>query len=124
MTEISKNNLGSYSYNIKKVEKEQINEPKQNKKNKTEEVSDYKYAQDTGVLGRSQITSSNEANIAKSVDEAVSLATKRPQIMLGSESIFDSVYENLLNEGMEESEAYMHALLAEEEFLGIASSRN
>lgn len=124
MTEINKNNLGSYSYNIKKVGKEQINEPKQNVNNKIQEAPDYKYAQDTGVLGRSQVTSSQEANIAKSVDEAVSLAAKRPQILLGSESVFDSLYETLIEEGMEPSEAYMQALLAEEEFLALASSRN
>lgn len=120
MTEIGKN-IGNYGYNIEKIGKKTPADIKDNaKEQKTDEAAEYKYAPNSGVLGRSQVNASNGANITKSVNEAVAIATKRPDILQGSECIFDSVYQNLIENGMDESDAYLQALMAEEEFLGVA----
>ena len=123
MTEIGKNNINQYSFGVKKIAKDQNPEQKTNGNNKAEDAEKASYTQDTGVLGRSQITSSNEEGIKASVDKAVKLATDKPEILLGSEGMFDSIYNSLLESGVEESEAYMRALFAEEEFFRLASSR-
>lgn len=122
MTEISNNNIGKYGYNIQKVEKEKEKAKECGCANcKAEEKSEQNYMPDTGVLGRSQVKSKNGGNIPKSVDEAVALAAKKPEILLGSEDVFTSIYDKLIKEGMPESEAYIQALMAEDEFLSIAS---
>lgn len=124
MAEIN-NNIPNFGRNIEKIEKQtkdsQIPKiPADADKNKPLD-----YIQDTGVLGRSQIRKSNGGNIAKSVDEAVSMAQKHPALLCGCESMFDHMYHTFIEQGMEPSEAYEKALLAEEEFMeiGIAANR-
>jgi len=123
MAEIN-NNIPTFGRNIEKLDnfhKEQkskspnINEP--NKK-------DMKYIPDTGVLGRSQVKSTKGGDVQRSVDEAVLLAQKNPALMCGCESVFDCIYRDCLAQGMNESDAYMKALLAEEEFLQVGSANN
>ncbi len=122
MAEIN-NNIPKFGRNIERIEnfnKESIiPETSTGEKNKPME-----YIPDTGVLGRSQVKSTKGGNIQKSVDEAVLLASKNPALMCGCESVFDCIYKDLLAQGMKESDAYMKALLAEEEFLQVGSANN
>lgn len=118
MAEIN-NNIPNFSRNIEKVETKKTKEPDKSVANENEIQKDTYYVQDTGVLGRSQIKSANGANISKSVDEAVSLASKNPVLLGSSESMFNSMYEDFISQGMEPSDAYMKALLAEEEFMEL-----
>lgn len=123
MTEINKN-IVKYVYGVDKTNKQAIPEKKSELKNQIQADEDPKYTPDTGVLGRSQVnTAANGANITKSVEEAVALATKKPQILLSSENIYDTIYKRLIADGMEESEAHMHALMAEDEFLMLVNNR-
>ena len=89
-----------------------------------EECTEHKYVQDTGVLGRSQVKCAKCGDIAKSIDEAVSLAKNNPTLLTASESMFDTMYKDFKARGMEESEAYMRALLAEEEFMELGVAYN
>lgn len=122
MAEIN-NNIPNFSKGIEKVDvkkgKEIPVEPAM-----VEEKAEQAYVADTGVSGRSQIRNLKGADVTRSVDEAVMLATKNPALLSGSESIFNIIYNDLLESGMEESDAYMKALMAEEEFLAIGSSYN
>ena len=121
--EINKN-IVKYVYGVDKTNKQAIPEKKSELKNQIQADEDPKYTPDTGVLGRSQVnTAANGANITKSVEEAVALATKKPQILLSSENIYDTIYKRLIADGMEESEAHMHALMAEDEFLMLVNNR-
>lgn len=124
MAEIN-NNIPSFGINNKKVDNK-VNKEPQVQPQVQEECPEHKYVPDTGVLGRSQVKCSKcGGDITKSVDEAVALAKNNPTLLLGSDRIFDSIYNGLLLEGMEESEAYMKALACEEEFLqmGIACNK-
>lgn len=125
MAEINNNSnfvkypIGKKPIEITNKEKEVQQQPAQH------EPQERSYVPDTGVLGRSQVKCSKcGADITQSVDEAVALAKGNPGLLLGSDRIFDSIYNGLLLEGMEESEAYMKALACEEEFLkvGLACS--
>lgn len=78
-----------------------------------------KFVQDTGVLGRSQIKQPKEVGIAKSVDEAVSLAMNKTPILTASEKIFENAYERYVAEGKSDADAYILAALEEDEFLSI-----
>ena len=78
-----------------------------------------KFVQDTGVLGRSQIKQPKEVGIAKSVDEAVSLAMNKTPILTASEKIFEDAYERYIAEGKSDADAYILAALEEDEFLSI-----
>ncbi len=118
MAEIN-NNIPSFSRNIEKVEAKKTKEADKSLHNESEMSKDAPYIQDTGVLGRSQIKKANGANIAKSVDEAVLLASKNPVLLGSSESMFNTMYEDFIAQGMEPSDAYMKALLAEEEFMEL-----
>lgn len=126
MAEINNNSnfvkypIGKKPIEITNKEKEVQQQPAQH------EPQERSYVPDTGVLGRSQVKCSKcGADITQSVDEAVALAKGNPGLLLGSDRIFDSIYNGLLLEGMEESEAYMKALACEEEFMqmGIACNK-
>ncbi len=125
MAEINNSNFVKYPIGNKPIEinnKEKEAQPQQTSK----ETQERSYVPDTGVLGRSQVKCSKcGADITQSVDEAVALAKGNPGLLLGSDRIFDSIYNGLLLEGMEESEAYMKALACEEEFMqmGIACNK-
>ncbi len=113
MTEINKN-LPSFEKRIEKLP------PAEDKKIDTQAVHQenrQNIVPDTGILGRSQVVRND---IAKSVDEAVALAKSNPALLESSCSIFDILYEQFLEEGMDSNEAYMKAIEAEEEFLAIA----
>lgn len=118
MAEIN-NNIPNFSRSIEKVEAKKADKADKTLQNENEASKDASYIQDTGVLGRSQIHRSNGANIAKSVDEAVALASKNPVLLSSSEGMFNTMYEDFLAQGMEPSDAYMKALLAEEEFMEL-----
>ena len=89
-----------------------------------EECVEHQYVQDTGVLGRSQVKCAKCGDIAKSVDEAIALAKSNPTLLSASESMFDTIYHDFKEQGMEESEAYLRALLAEEEFMELGVAYN
>ena len=110
MKEIN-NNIHNYGYQVDKV---MTNKDKQTPPplDNVQETAEKSYIADTGVLGRSQIL--NGANIAKSVDEAVDMAENHPEELLFCEDIVDAMYQNYLDEGLNESDAYMNALLGEE----------
>ncbi len=74
---------------------------------------------DTGVLGRSQVKTTRGGDISRSTDEAAELAEHNPALLYGCEEIFNSLYEDYLEAGMEPSEAYMKALFGEQELLNI-----
>jgi hypothetical protein len=119
MAEIN-NNIPSFGYkkinnNIEKpaqVEKGVMPEDEIKKGN-----SAYTPAAET--IGRSQVRPANGANIAKTVEETIELATNNPALMGCCEGIFCSKYNDYIQSGMNESDAYMKALMAEEELLGI-----
>ena len=79
---------------------------------------------DTGVLGRSQVKNIKHGDVSRSVDEAVELMRRKPIVLDSSDKIFDILYNSFLKEGLDPSEAYIKALLAQEEFIqtGIAVS--
>ena len=120
MTEINKS-IVNYGYGLDKIEKQPKKEQPKRENNEANKSDEQKYTPDTGVLGRSQVNSSSGANIAKSVDEAVALASKRPQILTSSDEMFNSIYQKLISEGMDESEAYLQAIMAEDEFLNLVN---
>ena len=115
MSEIN-NNITNYGYKIERISKNK--ETASQTPEPAKESNEKQYIADTGVLGRSQIL--NGANISKSVDEAVELAKNNPAKMGCSEAIFDSMFKKFLEEGLSESDAYLKALCAEEEFLQIS----
>ncbi len=103
-----------------------VNNPEYSKKAKeikevpliVEEQQEINDIKDTGVLGRSLV--GNNSDISGSVEKAVSLAKNNPDLLAASEEMFNSVYNQLITSGLEPKEAYMKALLAEEELLAIA----
>lgn len=122
MAEIN-NNIPKFGYNIEKID---------NKNNKIaesispeiqQEAQEHQYVPDTGVLGRSQIKNTKGADVSKSVDEAVMLAEKYPQLLECGDELFDVLYEQFVADGMEESEAYSKASLAMEEFCDISRAQ-
>ncbi len=119
MAEIN-NNIPNFGYN-KKVER--INNQElptgQEEVVQQPEQTEVNYVPDTGVLGRSLVKPSNGANIAKTIDETVHIATSKPEILTGSEGVFDSIYKDLIEQGKNPDDAYYEALMAEEAFLEI-----
>lgn len=119
MAEIN-NNIPSFGYksinnNIEKpapIEKD-IAPEKENKK----EQPAYVPAADT--LGRSQVRPANGGNIAKTVEETAALANSNPAIFGCCEGLFETIYKDLIAQGINPDDAYYKALSAEEEFLGI-----
>lgn len=122
MAEIN-NNIQNFGINTDKIGSRKNSEPVKEAAIQ-EESKEHNYVPDTGVLGRSQIKNVHGSDIQKSVDEAVSLAKNNPALMGCSEGIFDYLYKDYINNGMDSSEAYMKALLAEEEFLATGASVN
>ena len=117
MAEIN-NNIPNFGYKrIEKIDKQEQTEKAIEQENKPKEKP--QYAPDTGVLGRSQVRPANGGNIAKTVEEAVELSTKNPALMCCCEGIFETVYKDLVAQGKNPDDAYMQALLAEEELLEI-----
>ncbi len=116
MTEIN-NNISNLGPKIDKIDskKPKINSSNENINKGEEKVAEY--VQDTGVLGRSLVKPKND--ISASVNKAVELAEKNPVVLIGCDSVFNSFYESFLQEGCSAEEAYMKALFAEEELLGI-----
>lgn len=123
MAEIN-NNIPNFGINSKKVENKTNKEVVQPQLPVEEECVEYQYVQDTGVLGRSQVTCAKCGDIAKSVDEAVALAKNNPTLLNSSEGVFNIMYQDFLASGMEESEAYMRALMGEEEFMELGVAYN
>lgn len=120
MTEIN-NNIHNYGYKIDKIETKKEDGVKQNNEI-PKEAEGQQYLPDTGVLGRSQIYGIKGSNISKSVEETVEMAKNCPVKMGCCEAIFDNRYQNYIESGLSESDAYMNALLDEEEFLDLAST--
>ena len=120
MTEIN-GNIPNFGLNIGKVEpkKEKETLKQQNIDNEQQQT----YIQDTGVLGRSQVVRTRGGDITRSVDEAVNLAKNHPELLDGGDVVFESVYNTFVDQGMDESDAYLKALSAQTEFMDIASQR-
>ena len=118
MTEIN-NNIPNFGHKIEKINKE-AQKPKHTISDKKGSKSSTEYVADTGVLGRSQVKTGKGADIAKSVDEAVALAKNHPGMLYSCDKCFTRLYKTYLAEGMTESDAYIKAMMAEEEFMDIA----
>ena len=116
MTEI--NNFNNFG--IKNIETKKIN-IKEKLEKQVANVEEKTYAPDTGVLGRSQVASPKGADVSKSVDEAIALSLKNPELMEASEEFFDKIYADLIKKGLTPEEAYAKAAMAEEEFVATAS---
>lgn len=117
MAEIN-NNIPNFG--LKKIDKIYTAEPTESViPQHTEPPTEPTYAPDPGVLGRSQVKRANGGNIAKTVDETVDIAKNNPALMCCCESVFDTVYNDLIAQGKNSDDAYMQALLAEEELLEI-----
>ena len=123
MAEIN-NNIPNFGINNKKIDNVPSKEVPTVTPQIEEDVIEQQYIQDTGVIGRSQVTCAKCGDITKSVEEAVALAKKNPTLQSASESVFNTLYKDLVESGMEESEAYMRALMGEEEFLELGLAYN
>lgn len=125
MAEIN-NNISGYGINREKIEirgkEPEVIKDREFDKNK--EAGAVNYVPDTGVLGRSQVKNIKHGDVSRSVDEAVELMRRKPIVLDSSDKIFDILYNSFLKEGLDPSEAYIKALLAQEEFIqaGIAVS--
>ena len=122
MSEIN-NNIPNYGFKTDRIEAKIDNSPKQSAETPKEDVEN-NYVLDTGVLGRSQINSPRGGNIEKSVNEAVDMAKNQPVKMGASEAVHDMLFQQYKNAGLSESDAYLKALLAEEEFLNSTQGVN
>lgn len=118
MAEIN-NNIPKFGFNnIEKIDLHNKNNIDVDaKKIENKDAEQIGIVPDTGVLGRSQVKTVTD--VSKSVDEAVALAKKHPALLTSSEGIFNHFYQQYLESGMDESDAYMKALMAEEEFLAV-----
>ena len=122
MAEIN-NNIPNFGF--KKVETPNIApEPTPPTVPTTSEAPEPTVMPDPGVLGRSQVKRANGGNIVKTIDETVSIAKNNPALMGCCEGIFNTVYNDLVEGGMNEADAYMQALLAEEELLEMCPHHN
>lgn len=117
MTEI--NNFNNFG--ISKISSKKANNEEKIEKPISEDVKEQSLVQDTGVLGRSQVASPKGADVSKSVDEAIALSLKNPELMEASEEFFDKIYADLIKKGLTREEAYAKAAMAEEEFVATAS---
>ena len=117
MAEIN-NNIPNFGF--KKVETPNIApEPTPPTAPTTPEAPEPTVMPDPGVLGRSQVRPANGGNIVKTIDETVAIAKNNPAIMRCCEGMFDTIYNDLIAQGKNPDDAYMQALLAEEELLEI-----
>lgn len=123
MAEIN-NNIPNFGINSKKVDNKANKEVVIQQPQIEEECVEHQYVQDTGVLGRSQVTCAKCGDVAKSIDEAVALAKNDPTLLTSSENLFNMIYNDLVANGVEESEAYTRALMCEEEFVELGLARN
>lgn len=127
MAEIN-NNLPKYVINNteRTIDTKNIQPENTRKKDidiKSGEPKKTKYIPDTGVLGRSQIKNSKGADATRSVDEAITLCEKYPQIAECGDDFFDVLYEQFIADGMEPIEAYTKASMAMEEFVEIGKAQ-
>ncbi len=122
MTEIN-GNISKFGLNAGKVEP--IKGKETLKQQNIENGSDkqHSYIHDTGVLGRSQVIKSGKRDIEKSVDEAVFLAQNHPELLKSGDIIFENTYNTFLKQGMKESDAYINALLAQNEFTDMYAKK-
>ena len=111
MTEINQN-YGNYGHQIENSKSVHFSKGYEKPVSEHKEVADeHTYAPDTGVLGRSQVVKSTKGgNITKSVNEAVTMAKEMPSVMLITDEIFDAAYNEFLEDGMSEDEAYIAAM--------------
>ncbi len=124
MTEIN-GNIPNFGLNAGKVEPKKGKETLVQKNNENnDQDKKASYIQDTGILGRSQVMKTRGGDITKSVDEAVNIAEKNPALLCGCETLFNDIYKDFIEQGMDETDAYMNALIAEEEFLQIGAANN
>ena len=121
MSEINNSHINNYGFNTPHIGIKKDDSSKQEPA-KEEVQAEQKYAHDTGVLGRSQIHRMRGGNIEKSVDEAVYMAENCPVRTKCSEMIFDNFYQKYLDSGIDEADAYLKALLGEEEFLNLSEA--
>lgn len=122
MAEIN-NNIPKFGYNIEKIDNKNNKAADVTPSEVQKEVSGQQYVPDTGVLGRSQIKNPKGADVSRSVDEAVLLAEKYPQLLNCGDELFDVLYEQFVAEGMDEAEAYAKASVAMEEFVEIGKAQ-
>lgn len=119
MTEINKN-IANFAFGAKKIEAKKAEKmPVNNSETKDNEQG--KYILDNGVIGRSQV-SVKGGDMTKSIDEAVALARTNPLLLGCSETFFDAAYTNFQTQGMSAEDAYFNALLASDEFFGLAQA--
>ncbi len=123
MAEIN-NNIHNYGFKIERIDSIAENTTKHPVETTKDETEEQKYIADPGILGRSQIQGIKGGNIAKSVNEAVDMAENEPIRLNSSEILFDNMYQNYREAGLSEDDAYLKALLAEDEFLDISSGCN
>ena len=117
MAEIN-NNIPNFGYKkIEKIDKQEPAGKVSAQENKPQEEKTY--APDLGILGRSQVKRANGGNIAKTIDETVAIAKNNPALMYCCGGMFDTIYNDLIAQGKNPDDAYMQALLAEEELLEI-----
>lgn len=135
MTEIN-NRLTGYDFTTDKINaaKGQKGNEKPVKTEKTEEDEQPVYAQDNGAYGRSLVkhdikTTGKKAqdvggDINDTVNKTIFIATYHPGALRGSEDVFNTLYDRFRSEGSTDDEAYMKALLGEEEFLSMVGEYN
>lgn len=117
MAEIN-NNIPNFGF--KKIDKISTAEPTMPASTDVDtQAKEQTIVPDPGVLGRSQVKRANGGNISKTIDETCNIANNNPALMGCCEGVFNTVYNDLVAGGMNESDAYMQALLAEEELLEI-----
>ncbi len=119
MTEIN-NNIPNFGHKIDKIENSNNKHKEENQVKSDTKDKGTNYIPDTGILGRSQVKNARGANISKSVDETIALAENNPVLLGCSEELFESLYKDFIATGMEPDEAYVKALLGEQELLEIA----
>ncbi len=122
MTEINNNLHGFELNNVEKTKIPKVKEERIQGTETPEQEESKNIVPDTGVLGRSQIRSKKGSDVTKSVDEAVDLAKNNPVLMNASDKIFNSIYDDYIKQGIDPSDAYIKALLAEEEFCELGKS--
>ena len=117
MTEINSNNIPKYTH-IEKIEAKPVHhQPKEVVE--PEEKETPKYVQDTGVLGRSQVKSVKTTDV---VDETIALMKSDKDIIIAANDFFEKMYDDFKELGYSDEDSYTNALLAQEEFFGIAQA--
>lgn len=104
MTEINNNNRHNYTVKKNNLERaKDINEVKpSNKDTESSSKTQQEYFQDTGVVGRSQVS-----DVSRIVDEAVFLAKNNPTLLSVACSVSDQIYDELKAEGCSDYLAYV-----------------